>query len=474
MYLARLQSAHRAGFRQTALWRPYERPVTGPFLRHRSSFLIASLALLAFVAGNMMGTHGWYVFWKSVLGAVDDSVIVYTGTVTPAVQVADPACWQRYAGQTDDHTWRQVPEACRVPLPPYAVDAQGHPTDAIYSVGYMGPYSGEEGKGTHPGIDIRMPVGTPVRAIATGIVTAVGENAGGFGRYVVLRHPNVPDPENPKKTTTLFSAYAHLSAQLVSEGQIVDKGQEIALSGRTGFADGAHLHFQIDREKSRTGDETPWHPYWPFTSSEMRAAGLTFEQAVNSGFQSSNGYAFTIHPMKYVQANYTPSAMLVAGQTIPRTVADATTSPDAPPQAVTLRSLTVQRREQRLLQRAALQRFAPKPVTIAAQPTTVANAGAVAGVEIQHAGSFSPRDWQTVRVSLLDANGHRATADSLKGALYLRTAFGSATFDPPVLQAADFRDGEAEVRVLAHGTQTVVIDVKPFNALSKPLKYAGR
>lgn len=79
-----------------------------------------------------------------------------------------------------------------------------------------------------------------------------------------------------------------------------------------------------------------------------------------------------------------------------------------------------------------------------------------------------------MRVTLLDAAGNRTSAAGLQGSLYMRTAFGIAEFDPPVLAAEDFRDGEAMVKVLPRGTQTVVIDIKPFNALSKPLKYAGR
>lgn len=501
MRVSRLRSARSVGFVSTALYRRAEQPVTARYLRHTSSFLIATFALVAFVGGNMMGMHGWHVFWKSVLGKVDDSLIVYTGTVAPVDLAPDYDRWSEYGGSAEDHQFRQVPRDLLVPLPRYGVDATGMPTSAIYSVGYMGSYDGHEGAGSHPGIDIRLPPGTPVVAVMNGIVETVDTNAGGYGKYVVLRHPNVPDPDNPKQTTTLYSAYAHLSAQLVTVGQIVDKDEPLGLSGQTGNASGPHLHFQIDREVSLNGEIVPFHPYWPFNDADMRSSRLSFNGAVNNGLGQSNAYAFTVHPMRYVQDNF-PSTAIVRATTGTKHIV-AMADPNERPRAASSSSVNIAQRlaaarnsrlQQRVAERSSVVRVSSSstsssssslpssssaPVVAVASvtpPRSTASASQqhVAGISIDHNGKFESRAWTEVRFTLLDAAGNRASGGTLQGSLYLRTAFGIADFDPPVLTAQDFHDGVAVAKILPRGTQTVVIDVKPFNALSKPLKYAGR
>lgn len=489
MHVKHLRSARAVGFHSRTILQPAETPITWRYLRHKSSFVIASLALVAFVAGNIIGKNGFNVFMKSIWADFDDSLIVYEGTVPPLEQVVDFGCWARTGGDSSEHTWRQVPMDCRIPLPRYAIDGSGAPTNDVYSVGYMGDYNGLEGHGSHPGIDIRVPTGTPVVSVMNGIVTEVGNNAGGFGKFVVVRHPHVPDPSNPKSTTTLFSAYAHLSAQLVSVGDVVDKGQEIGFSGRTGNVSGPHLHYQLDRETSLNGEEAPFHPYWPFDRGDMTSAGVNFHQAVNGGINQSQGYAYTVHPLQYVQSNFagvtiakkqpsTEIARVTTGK--PRIVAMA--EPGEQPRSeptprvsriTSLKSRAVQARETRTQRRLSAQRFAPKPVRIAAAPSAPAAPDAV-GAVVEHDGSFVPGEWKEMRVTLVDADGNATQGSGLHKPLYLRTAFGYAQFDPPVLTSANFIDGEAVVRVLPQGMQTVVVDVKPFGTVSKPMKYAGR
>ena len=230
------------------------------YLSQRTSFWIAALSVIAYVAGNMMGQYGWHTFWASVLGKTDDSLIVYSGTVTPLAQVPDYARWAKYGGNSKEHTFQQVPKDLLVSLPTYA-HGSASDSSAIYSMGHLGSYAtGEENTGSHVGMDIRVPVGTPVRSIMNGVVERVEKSSnGGMGIMIVVRHPNVPDPARPQATTTLHSIYGHLSSVLVEQGMVVSKGEQIGYSGETGFATGPHLHFQIDR------DEAPWHPYWPFT-----------------------------------------------------------------------------------------------------------------------------------------------------------------------------------------------------------------
>jgi murein DD-endopeptidase MepM/ murein hydrolase activator NlpD len=305
MHLTRITSAKKHGFKRTKIHRAKERKgQAASYLKQKSSFFMAALSLVAFVTGNMAGDHGWYAFWKAVLGNADDALVTYDGTVTPIELVPDYTKWSAYGGNGEEHTFRQVPKDLLIPLPVYnQADAKkGFDMTGTYSVGNLGSYdTGAEGAGSHPGVDIRVPVGTPIRSIAAGIVTQVREDAGGYGQYIVVRHPHMPDPENPKKETVLHSVYAHLSSQLVREGDLVTKGQQIGLSGQSGFVTGPHLHFQVDR------DDAPWHPYWPFTGAEARAAGLTTTQAINKGFHQERLKELTVHPMLLVQANRAPA-----------------------------------------------------------------------------------------------------------------------------------------------------------------------
>jgi len=85
----------------------------------------------------------------------------------------------------------------------------------------------------HSGIDLRSPTGTPIRAAGGGTVTFSGWQ-GGYGQVVVINHGS--------GITTL---YAHNSANLVSVGQRVERGDIIARVGTTGRTTGAHLHFEI-------------------------------------------------------------------------------------------------------------------------------------------------------------------------------------------------------------------------------------
>ncbi len=85
----------------------------------------------------------------------------------------------------------------------------------------------------HHGIDFSVPVGTPIRATADGVVTAV-KHERGFGRMIKIDHGN--------QTETL---YAHLSRPLVSKGQQVRRGEIIAESGKTGRVTAPHLHYEV-------------------------------------------------------------------------------------------------------------------------------------------------------------------------------------------------------------------------------------
>src|SRR5437879_2159769 len=89
---------------------------------------------------------------------------------------------------------------------------------------------------SHPGVDIAVPEGTPVRAAGGGIVSAAGVDPA-YGLFVLLRHAQGNE-----------TMYGHASRLLVREGDSVQAGQVIALSGTSGRSTAPHLHFEIRRD----------------------------------------------------------------------------------------------------------------------------------------------------------------------------------------------------------------------------------
>jgi murein DD-endopeptidase MepM/ murein hydrolase activator NlpD len=85
----------------------------------------------------------------------------------------------------------------------------------------------------HNGLDIAVPTGTSVRAAASGEVVHSGW-MNGFGYTVIIDHG--------RGVETL---YAHNSRVTVAEGSMVNKGQQVAVSGNTGLSTGPHLHFGV-------------------------------------------------------------------------------------------------------------------------------------------------------------------------------------------------------------------------------------
>ena len=89
------------------------------------------------------------------------------------------------------------------------------------------------GSTNHLGIDISGRSGTLIHAADGGEVILSGWNRT-FGYYIKIKHDNGQ-----------ITLYAHCSALLVSEGERVWQGQEIAHMGRTGTASGVHLHYEL-------------------------------------------------------------------------------------------------------------------------------------------------------------------------------------------------------------------------------------
>lgn len=85
----------------------------------------------------------------------------------------------------------------------------------------------------HPGIDIAVSEGTPVRAAGKGVVSYAGWLSG-YGNAVMINHGY-----------GITSVYGHNSQVLVKVGQAVNRGDIIAKSGSTGRSTGPHVHFEV-------------------------------------------------------------------------------------------------------------------------------------------------------------------------------------------------------------------------------------
>jgi murein DD-endopeptidase MepM/ murein hydrolase activator NlpD len=89
----------------------------------------------------------------------------------------------------------------------------------------------------HSGLDIAAPEGWPVVAADDGEVLKAYWNKDGYGGLVVIGHPS-----------GFETWYGHLDRFDVDSGDLVKRGQQIALMGSTGFSTGAHLHFEIRQD----------------------------------------------------------------------------------------------------------------------------------------------------------------------------------------------------------------------------------
>lgn len=193
-----------------------------------------------------------------------DSTATPEPTATAVVATPTPA------SPAEEPTATQTPEEAATPTPPplpgeddppsltcneYITVAPGpdpaNPSAAGFIWPAAGPISSCFGPAHPLGMDIDLfaDPNQEVAAAASGTVTFAGGNpAWSYGYYVVIDHGN--------GFTTL---YAHLSLIGVNVGQVIEQGQTLGLGGRTGYATGNHLHFEI----LFNGDPIDPLPYLP-------------------------------------------------------------------------------------------------------------------------------------------------------------------------------------------------------------------
>lgn len=142
-------------------------------------------------------------------------------TILSSVTLKEPVTEQRLQGTKERPTW--------LPTGSFRWPTSGRITS------YFGGRSSPGGIGStnHKGIDIAGSYGSPIYAADGGTVTYAGW-MGGYGYLVQIDHGN-----------GYVTYYGHNSSLLVSVGQHVYKGQQIARMGSTGNSTGNHCHFEI-------------------------------------------------------------------------------------------------------------------------------------------------------------------------------------------------------------------------------------
>jgi murein DD-endopeptidase MepM/ murein hydrolase activator NlpD len=112
---------------------------------------------------------------------------------------------------------------------------EGRPVEEGWISSYFGrradPFTGYSA--LHKGVDFAGAEGSKVTAVAAGLVTYAGERAG-YGQMVEINHGN-----------GLSTRYCHNEQILVKQGDMIRKGQELALMGSTGRSTGPHVHFEV-------------------------------------------------------------------------------------------------------------------------------------------------------------------------------------------------------------------------------------
>ncbi|MBQ7578375.1 MAG: peptidoglycan DD-metalloendopeptidase family protein [Synergistaceae bacterium] len=173
--------------------------------------------------------------------------LVISGDKVEVVRLPANAAPKRPSLTDLDHTFGTIPDY----LQPYFYTPPRRPNDnyvpnlAALNGKMLWPVDGKvtsgfgpRGSRKHAGIDIPMPLNTPIKAARTGVVARTGNNSTpgfrGYGNFVLMDHGG-----------GVKTLYAHCNAVAVREGQRITVGQVVGYVGRTGRASTEHLHFEV-------------------------------------------------------------------------------------------------------------------------------------------------------------------------------------------------------------------------------------
>ncbi len=365
----------------------------------------------------------------------------FDGTVYPLKKVPD---WVHLSADRYKLPYSEYKSTELVDMPFYDPEKLIKPIDSLkwgnaeddkvrnakitYAVPYMGSYEAQgEYKGSHLAVDLKTPEGSPVYAIANGVVVKASNQTSGFGKHVVLRHNDVPGYSMP-----IYSSYSHDSEIFVEVGDVVAKGDKIALAGSTGTATTAHVHFQIDT------DDAEWHPFWAFTNKEASDAGLSFFDAVSGGLGKERAVAVTINPMKFVQAHLNGDTKAVTFENTPAVTGyDAVSyvNEDADEEEVVVEDSGEDTVEAEVVESAEVIEDEVETPAASVERQLV--------FSIDVAKTYEVGDEADFHLSLRDQNGEVYDVP-FDGEVVVKASQGKASVDGSIVKWSDFKDGNLD------------------------------
>ena len=158
-----------------------------------------------------------------------------------------------------------VPDSFRIDLRGFAMPTPSRLVTSRF--GYRPSF-----RRVHKGIDVKVYTGDTIYAAFDGRVRVAKYDAGGYGYYILLRHPN-----------GLETIYGHLSKQLVGVDDEVRAGQPIGLGGNTGRSFGSHLHF----ETRLLGEAIDPALLFDFEAQDVTGDFYTFRKNANRSYTAS-------------------------------------------------------------------------------------------------------------------------------------------------------------------------------------------
>jgi murein DD-endopeptidase MepM/ murein hydrolase activator NlpD len=209
------------------------------------SYKVVSGDTLAKIADAKGVAGGWqklYAANKSVVGGNPD--LIFPNQVLTLGQKAAASTAHTSSSSTTEHkstssaaksasSGTSTSSGYTAPVDNVVLGTAYHTAGSMWASGY------------HTGQDFIVSTGTKLKAVASGTVVSAGWG-GAYGNQVVI-----------KLADGKYAQYAHLSSISVSAGQSVSEGQQIGLSGASGYVTGPHLHFEIRTTPNYGSDIDP-------------------------------------------------------------------------------------------------------------------------------------------------------------------------------------------------------------------------
>lgn len=200
----------------------------------------------------------------------------------------------------------ELPEEYRIDLRHFCMPTPSR--DVTSNYGYRASFGR-----MHKGIDVKVYIGDTIRAAFSGKVRIVDYEARGYGKYVVIRHPN-----------GLETIYGHMSKHLVAENQVIKAGDPIGLGGNTGRSTGSHLHF----ETRFLGQAINPAELFNFEAQDVTGDFYVFRASEHAGKQTAAAAKKKSSPRKAKAGSGSRVHRVKSGETLSRIAAKCGTTVD--------------------------------------------------------------------------------------------------------------------------------------------------